>query len=67
MSFYARAYVCITYEKAKGKFPWEHHVVWNNKEENVQDKEVNSTKLCEKAKWFAPQLLLGFLMLMCEF
>ena len=27
MSSYARAYVCITHEKTKGKFPWEHHVV----------------------------------------
>ena len=27
MSSYARAHVRITYEKTKGKFPWEHHVV----------------------------------------
>ena len=31
MSSYAREYVRITYEKTKGKFPWEHHVVWNGK------------------------------------
>ena len=31
MSSSARAYVCITYEKTKRKFPWEHDVVWNGK------------------------------------
>ena len=31
MSSYAREYVRITYEKPKGKFPWEHHVVLNGK------------------------------------
>ena len=28
MSLYARAYVCIIYEKTEDKFLGEHHVVW---------------------------------------
>ena len=31
MSSYARANLHITNEKTKGKFPWGHHMVWNEK------------------------------------
>ena len=31
MHVHPRAYVCMIYKKAKGKFPREHHVVWIGK------------------------------------
>ena len=38
MSSYARAYVYTTCEKTKGKFPWDHHVVWNGKTKTYKPK-----------------------------
>ena len=43
MQPYERVYVRITYEKTKGKFPWEHHalITWSKMGiQNVQAKEV---------------------------